>query len=68
MAIGLVSSFGQNVSLEYCLHHGGQVNNENCKYIPDVFLFSVHLFFGTFFLAYTMKFFKNKRFFPASVR
>ena len=39
-----------------------------CPYVPDIFFFSVILFFGTFALASTLKKFKFTPYFPAKVR
>eukprot|EP00058_Branchiostoma_floridae_P019744 XP_002605234.1 hypothetical protein BRAFLDRAFT_126597 [Branchiostoma floridae] len=58
-----------NLSQHDCLivHHGRWVG-ENCDYAPDVFLMSVLLMFGTFFLASILKSMKTERFFPTMVR
>ncbi|XP_019613923.1 PREDICTED: electrogenic sodium bicarbonate cotransporter 1-like isoform X2 [Branchiostoma belcheri] len=59
----------ENLTQHDCLivHHGHWVG-ENCDYAPDVFLMSVVLMAGTFFLASTLKSMKTERFFPTMVR
>jgi sodium bicarbonate transporter 10 len=37
-------------------------------YVPDVFLMSIVLFFGTFIISVQLKDFKNALFFPSKVR
>ena len=39
-----------------------------CHYVPNAFLMSVILFFGTFLISFHLKNFKAKSFFPAKVR
>lgn len=41
---------------------------ELSKYVPDVFLLSILLFFGTFIISMELKDFKNALFFPAKVK
>ena len=45
----------------------GELEGSSCKYVPDIFFFSVVLFFGTFLLCSTLKKFKLTPFFPAKV-
>ena len=46
---------------------GGSLVGHACPYVPDVFFFSVILFFGMFSLATWLKRFKFTRYFPAKV-
>ena len=46
------------------LRFGGTLEGEWCNYVPDIFFFSVTLFFGTFLLATWLKQFKMSRYFP----
>ncbi|CAF1065828.1 unnamed protein product, partial [Brachionus calyciflorus] len=39
-----------------------------CKYIPDVFFFSICLYISTFLMAIIFRSFRNSRFFPSTVR
>lgn len=39
-----------------------------CSFLPDVFMFSLLLFFGTFALASILRLFRTSRFFPTKVR
>ncbi|XP_066906807.1 electroneutral sodium bicarbonate exchanger 1 isoform X4 [Halyomorpha halys] len=63
---------GENLSLpfEECLNNRGIFMGDGCPftYVPDVFLMSVVLFFGTFLISIHLKDFKNASFFPAKVR
>ncbi|CAH1788491.1 unnamed protein product [Owenia fusiformis] len=57
--------------LELCEEYNGVLEGPGCKtpkYVADVFFFSCLLFLGTFFLAYSLKLFRNTRFFPNKVR
>ena len=47
---------------------GGTLVGEWCNYVPDIFFFSVTLFFGTFLLASSLKKFKTSNYFPSFVR
>lgn len=62
----------KNVTFYECLEHlNGTVVPESCldfKYVPDVFFLSVILFFGTFALAFALKYSRNTGFFPTRVR
>lgn len=54
-----------------CLAINGTLSGEGCyppQHVPDVFLMSIILFFGTFILSVQMKDFKNALFFPSFVR
>lgn len=51
-----------------CLELGGIAVGEGCKYVPDVFFFSVILFMIMFSVSMTLKFFRNSPFFPSRVR
>lgn len=52
-----------------CLIMGGTISGTcDDKYVPDVFFFSVVLFFGTYFLATTLVNFRHSLFFPTFVR
>lgn len=44
-----------------------ELHGDGCNYVPDVFLFSVLTFLGTFVLAYALKMFKTSPFFPSKV-
>ena len=46
---------------------GGHLDGLWCKYVPDIFFFSVLLFFGTFILATKLKQFKLSPFLPTKV-
>lgn len=52
--------------LRFLVHFrfGGTLEGEWCNYVPDIFFFSVTLFFGTFLLATWLKQFKMSRYFP----
>jgi len=62
----------ENVTFYECLKHlNGTVEPESClefKYVPDVFFLSVILFFGTFAMAFALKYSRNTGFFPTRVR
>ncbi len=51
-----------------CEDLGGKLHGLGCTKIPDVFFFSCLVFLGTFTMAYSLKFFRNKRYFPTKVR
>ena len=55
------------ISETECQSHGGKLEGPGCKYVPDVFLFSVLLFLGTFILAMVLRKFRNSPFFPSKV-
>ncbi len=40
------------------------MEGEWCNYVPDIFFFSVTLFWGTFLMATYLKQFKMSRYFP----
>ena len=46
---------------------GGHLSGLWCDYVPDIFFFSVLLFFGTFILATKLKQFKLSPFLPTKV-
>ena len=50
-----------------CYKKGGDLIGEGCDYVPDVFLFSVLIFMGTFVISYTLKMFRTSPFFPSKV-
>jgi len=50
-----------------CFRFGGKLSGIWCSYAPDIFFFSVTLFFGTFLLALYLKAFKYTSYFPSSV-
>lgn len=52
---------------EQCEERDWELEGDGCHYVPDVFLFSVLTFLGTFVFAYTLKIFKNSPFFPSKV-
>ncbi|XP_063240178.1 electroneutral sodium bicarbonate exchanger 1 [Bacillus rossius redtenbacheri] len=59
------------LSDEECQQHNGTMFGRGCSgkyYIPDVFLMSIILFFGTFLISVQLKDFKNALFFPSKVR
>jgi len=62
----------QNVSFYHCLKDlDGTVEPISClqyKYVPDVFFLSVILFFGTFVLAFALKYSRTTSFFPTRIR
>lgn len=57
-----------HLTLDECKMFGGVLEGEWCNYVPDIFFFSVTLFFGTFMCASTLKSFKTSRYFPNFVR
>ncbi|KAF1495113.1 Sodium bicarbonate cotransporter 3, partial [Megadyptes antipodes antipodes] len=61
-----------NLTVSECLELHGAFRGPACghhgPYIPDVFFWSVILFFTTFFLSSFLKQFKTKRYFPTKVR
>lgn len=52
-----------------CFKLGGRIAGGTCdeEYVPDVFFFSLVLFFGTFFLANVLVHFRHSLFFPTFV-
>ena len=58
--------------LEYLLifkcEQAGKIFVTNCKYVPDVFFFSVILYLLTFMMAMALRQIKFSSFFPAKVR
>lgn len=53
-----------------CLSYNATLTGPGCftpQYVPDVFLMSIILFFGTFLLSVQLKDFKNALFFPSKV-
>ncbi|KAG1685793.1 Sodium-driven chloride bicarbonate exchanger [Nymphon striatum] len=63
---------GSSVSKLNCsLYYNGTMNGGGCDtptYVPDVFLMSVLLFFGTYIISVCLKEFKTAPFFPTIVR
>ncbi|XP_063778336.1 sodium bicarbonate cotransporter 3 isoform X2 [Pseudophryne corroboree] len=61
-----------NLTVSECIAHHGSFEGQACgyhgPYIPDVFFWSVILFFTTFFLSAFLKQFKTKNYFPTKVR
>ncbi|XP_054670675.1 sodium bicarbonate cotransporter 3 isoform X5 [Grus americana] len=61
-----------NLTVSECSEFHGVFRGSACghhrPYIPDVFFWSVILFFTTFFLSSFLKQFKTKRYFPTKVR
>ncbi|XP_075068467.1 sodium bicarbonate cotransporter 3 isoform X9 [Mixophyes fleayi] len=61
-----------NLTVSECITHHGSFEGQACghhgPYIPDVFFWSVILFFTTFFLSAFLKQFKTKNYFPTKVR
>lgn len=64
----------ETMSREACKHlhqynrsEHGVLRGSGCDYVPDVFFFSVVLFFGTFLVAKSLKAFKTTSFFPTKV-
>ncbi|KRX38328.1 Electrogenic sodium bicarbonate cotransporter 4 [Trichinella murrelli] len=51
-----------------CLFDGGVIEGMQCFYKPDVFMFSIILFFATFFIAFGLKLFRHSSFFSSKVR
>ncbi|XP_033628875.1 sodium bicarbonate cotransporter 3-like [Asterias rubens] len=59
------------ISFEDCGLLNGTLEGESCNHhhpVPDVFLFCVILFFGTFVMSYALKTFKLTSFFPTKIR
>lgn len=57
-----------HLTLDECKMFGGSLAGEWCNYVPDIFFFSVTLFFGTFIMSSSLKKFKLTPFFPAFIR
>lgn len=60
-----------HTSLKECKHYGGKITPDHCTHsepVADVFLMSTILMFGTFAIAYSLKMFRNTRYFPTLVR
>ncbi|KAM9307613.1 sodium bicarbonate cotransporter 3 [Gastrophryne carolinensis] len=61
-----------NLTVSDCLSHHGSFVGSACghhgPYIPDVFFWSLILFFTTFYLSSFLKQFKTKNYFPTKVR
>ena len=57
-----------HLTLDECKMFGGILEGEWCNYVPDIFFFSVTIFFGTFICCLTLKSFKTSRYFPNFVR
>ena len=61
-------SITRNLAYFLLYSFGGTLVGEWCNYVPDIFFFSVTLFFGTFLLASSLKKFKTSNYFPSFVR
>ena len=61
-------SITRNLAYFFLYSFGGTLVGEWCNYVPDIFFFSVTLFFGTFLLASSLKKFKTSNYFPSFVR
>ncbi|XP_076368685.1 sodium-driven chloride bicarbonate exchanger-like isoform X3 [Tachypleus tridentatus] len=60
-----------SLSTDECGYYNGTLEGDGCtphKYVPDVFLFSIILFLGTFTLSVILKDFKFTSFFPSKIR
>ncbi|GJQ69860.1 hypothetical protein Trydic_g22408 [Trypoxylus dichotomus] len=60
-----------NLNKTSCIDNNGTLIGNGCftpQYVPDVFLMSIILFFGTFTISVLLKDFKNALFFPSKVR
>ncbi|XP_073486375.1 sodium bicarbonate cotransporter 3 isoform X7 [Aquarana catesbeiana] len=61
-----------NLTVSDCIAHHGSFVGSACghhgPYIPDVFFWSIILFFTTFYLSSFLKQFKTKNYFPTKVR
>lgn len=67
----IVQRYAYNSSgIKYCVANNGTLIGSGCteKYVPDVFLFSIILFFSTYFISIVLKDFKFSPFFPTKVR
>ncbi|XP_065119543.1 electrogenic sodium bicarbonate cotransporter 4 isoform X1 [Paramisgurnus dabryanus] len=51
-----------------CVNFGGSLAGKSCKYIPDLALLSLILFFGTYSMTISLKKFKSSRYFPTKCR
>ncbi|XP_063301173.1 electrogenic sodium bicarbonate cotransporter 1-like [Pelobates fuscus] len=51
-----------------CKDFKGHLEGNNCNYVPDIYLMSILLFFGTFFCVSSLKSFQNSRFLSSSIR
>ncbi len=72
IAEGRVTSLGNvewgRLTPSQCETLNGELIGASCDFVPDVFFFSVILFFGTFALAFFLKKFKFTPYFPAKAR
>ncbi|KAM9329770.1 electrogenic sodium bicarbonate cotransporter 1 [Gastrophryne carolinensis] len=57
-----------SLTKKQCLKYGGELQGNNCGYIPDVTLMSFILFFGTYTCSMALKKFKTSRYFPTTAR
>ncbi|XP_022111839.1 electroneutral sodium bicarbonate exchanger 1-like [Acanthaster planci] len=67
----LLASDWADVPMEDCESLNGTIVGDSCDHhhpVPDVFLFCVILFCGTFVLSYALKTFKFTTFFPTRIR
>uniref|UniRef100_A0A914XEK1 Anion exchange protein n=1 Tax=Plectus sambesii TaxID=2011161 RepID=A0A914XEK1_9BILA len=60
--------YGQQNFTKSCLMKNGTLTGDQCRFKPDIFLFSLLLFFGTFLLIVLLKAIKTSRFFSTTVR
>lgn len=61
---------GTEIAMEDCEKYNGTLVGHYCDHhlpVPDVFFFSVILFFATFVAAYSLKMFKYTNYFPTKV-
>ncbi|KAM5131975.1 electrogenic sodium bicarbonate cotransporter 1-like isoform 2-T2 [Mantella aurantiaca] len=58
----------ENITQNKCMDLGGFLEGNNCNYVPDVFLMSVILFFGTIVCTTSLKSFQTSRYLSATVR
>ena len=56
------------LELHECEEFGGHLSGVWCNYVPDVFFFSVLLFFGTYIMATYLKQFKTTPYLPTKVK
>ncbi|XP_063786099.1 electrogenic sodium bicarbonate cotransporter 1-like [Pseudophryne corroboree] len=57
-----------NWTQNQCMELGGHLQGNDCNYVPDIFLMSVILFFGTFVSTMLLKGFQTSRYLSASIR
>ncbi|KAM8974553.1 anion exchange protein 4 [Pelodytes ibericus] len=57
-----------DVTQSQCKELNGNLEGNSCIYVPDVYLMSILLFFGTFYCTSFFKNFQNSRYLSSSVR